>query len=158
MSARFTFLSALLLLPLSTRAADLPKQGKNSYTTTYVNSSTRELKAGNRMVLNYDTSGITRNDKGGVMFNDMGARCLGTVDTIGNEASNRGTCVETDKDGDEIYTTYEAKGSTGTHAYVGGSGKYTGISGTASFIITPIKSPDGRGMVIVTHQADWKLP
>ncbi len=149
MWTRLAFMSALLLAPLSTQAADLPKQGTDSYTTTYVVTSFSLMKAGDRSVANSEAFGITRNDNGGAMFNNMGARCQGGMEAVGGVAMTRGTCVETDKDGDEIISTYEAKG---------GTGKYTGLSGTATYTTQPIKSPDGRGMAIVVHKATWKLP
>ena len=69
-----------------------------------------------------------------------------------------GTCAETDNDGDEIYSTFQFKGSGGTHTFVGGTGKYAGLSGTADFTAQSVKSPDGRGMVIVRHKATWQRP
>ena len=92
------------------------------------------------------------------MFSDMGARCLGTREVIGKEAVSRGNCVEIDKDGDEIYSTYQSKGLSGTHTFVGGTGKYAGLSGTADYTVQPVKSPDARGMAIVRHKATWQRP
>lgn len=70
-------------------AADLPKQGTDSYTTTYVIVSSDQMKAGDRTVTTYESVGITRNDNGGPMFNDMGARCVGMSDVVGKDAASR---------------------------------------------------------------------
>jgi hypothetical protein len=158
MAPRSVFVATLLLAPLSVWAADLPKQGTDSYTTTYVAVSRDQMKAGDRMITAFESVGITRNDNGGAMFNDMGARCLGTSEVVGKDAVSRGTCVETDDDGDEIYSTYQSKGLSGTHTFVGGTGKYAGLSGTADYTVQPVKSPDGRGMAIVRHKAAWQRP
>lgn len=152
-------LAMLPTVPLSaTWAADLPKQGTDSYTTVYVMTSSNTMKLGNRTATSYETSGATRNDNGGPMFNNMGARCVGMAESVGGDSTNRGTCVEIDADGDQIFTTYEAKGNAGTHTFVGGTGKYTGISGTASYTRQAVKDPEGRSISIVSHKATWKLP
>lgn len=158
MSYQRIVLSIALTLPLSARAADLPKQGTDTYTITYITAASNTMKLESRSVRTFETFGIARNDSGGVMFNDMGSRCLGSAEISPTEANFRGTCVETDKDGDEIFSTYEGKGAEGTHTFIGGTGKYTGLSGTAAYTARPVKSPDGRSMVIVAHTATWKLP
>lgn len=154
----WTALAALLALSLPVQAADPRKQGTDSYTTTYVTTSFNTMKLGDRTVTNYDTSGITRNDAGGSMFNNMSARCLGTREAIGSQVSNRGFCIDMDTDGDQVFSTYEAKGNAGAHTFVGGSGKYAGISGIAEYTGQTIKSSDDRGMAVVAHKATWKLP
>lgn len=158
MSTRLAFMSALLLAPLSAQAADMPKQGTDSYTTIYVTTASNTMKLGDRTVTNYDISGATRNDNGGPMFNNMSARCLGMVEVVGSDSTNRGTCVDMDADGDQVFSTYEAKGNAGAHTFVGGTGKYAGISGTAPYTRQAVKTSDGRAMSIVSHKATWKLP
>ena len=139
-------------------AADLPKQGTDTYTTAYVLTSSNTIKLGDRTVVNYDASGINRNDSGGQMFNNTSTRCLGMVDIVGTEAINRGSCADMDQDGDQIFTTYEAHGITGTHTYIGGTGKYTGITGGADYTVQRVKTSDGRSLSLVTRKAVWKLP
>ena len=153
-----TAVAALLASSLPAQAADPSKQGTDNYTTTYVTTSSATMRLGDRTVTNYDASGITRNDAGGSMFNNMSARCLGTREASGNQVSNRGSCIDMDKDGDQVFSTYEAKGNVGAHTFIGGTGKYAGISGTAEYIGQPIKSSDDRGMTVVAHKATWKLP
>jgi len=155
---RSLILSALLVAPLGARAADLPKQGTDSYTTVYVSISSVTMKVGDRTIRSYESAGVSRNDNGGPMFNDRGVRCVGTVEIAGNQSTNRGACVDTDKDGDEIFSNYEAKGMAGSHTFVGGTGKYAGMTGTAEYTAEPVKSPDGRPLSIVRHKASWKLP
>jgi hypothetical protein len=158
MAPRSVIVATLLLAPSSVWAADLPKQGTDSYTTTFVTVSRTQMKAGDRTITTSEFVGITRNDNGGPMFSDMGARCLGMSELVGKDSVGQGTCAETDNDGDEIYSTFQFKGSGGTHTFVGGTGKYAGLSGTADFTAQSVKSPDGRGMVIVRHKATWQRP
>jgi hypothetical protein len=157
MLRRWVFLSAAVLAAPLARAAELPRSGTDSYSTTYVTATFVTMKLGERTVTTYDSSGITRNESGGPMFNNMGTRCLGMREVVGGEALNRGSCIDSDADGDQIFSTYEAKGAKGTHVFVGGTGKYAGMSGTADYTSQSVKSPDGRGMTLVIHQSNWKL-
>ncbi|WP_157182081.1 hypothetical protein [Methylobacterium sp. WSM2598] len=147
------------LIASNALAAELPREGNDSYTTNYVNMYSNVIKLGERTVSIYESNGVTRNDSGGPMFNDMATRCLGMREVVDGVVLNRGSCIDMDKEGDQIFTTYESKGPNGIHTFVGGTGKYTGISGTAEFNYNPLKSPENaRGMVIVPHKSNWKLP
>lgn len=158
MLARQSLAFILLIAALPANAAELPREGTDLYTTTYVTSSFTNMKVGERSITIYDSSGVTRNDAGGPMFNNMGTRCLGMRDAFDSEPLNRGTCIDIDGDGDQVFSTYEAKGLKGKHVFVGGTGKYAGITGEADYTYQPLKGPDGRGMNIVPHKAIWKLP
>ncbi len=140
-------------------AGELPKEGKASYTTSYVNVSATPMKMGDRTASIYESAGITRNDAGEAPFNDMGTRCIGMREANGNDVINRGSCIDTDKDGDQVFSTYEANAKSGRHVFVGGTGKYQGITGSADYTFQSVKVPDGaRPMTIVPHKATWKLP
>ena len=60
-------------------------------------------------------------------------RCLFTAsDTrawVGQTFHFNGSCVETDKDGDNVFTTFDDK----NHYLIGGTGKYKGIMGELEF-------------------------
>jgi hypothetical protein len=140
-------------------AGEFPKEGKASYTTSYVNVSATPMKMGDRTASIYESAGITRNDAGEAPFNDMGTRCIGMREANGNDVINRGSCIDTDKDGDQVFSTYEANAKSGRHVFVGGTGKYQGITGSADYTFQSVKAPDGaRPMTIVPHKATWKLP
>lgn len=158
MLARFSMFPALILAPLFTDAAELPRQGTDTYTTAYVGAPSSTLTLGDRSVSLIELNGVTRNDTGGPMFDAMGVRCLVMREAVGRNVSSHGTCTEVDRDGDEIFTTFEGKGPMGRHVFVGGTGKYTGMSGTAEYTGQFIKAPDNRIMTLVTHKTDWKLP
>jgi hypothetical protein len=156
------FMLTLLLAPLSAQAAETAKQGEDSYTTTYIVSASKTLKLGDRTITTLQIGGIIRNDKGTGMFNNMGTQCLGTRESLGTEVTSRGACVDMDQDGDQVFTTYESKGSsggaiTGTHVFVGGTGKYSGISGKADYTVQGVKAPENTTMFIVPHKATWEL-
>lgn len=154
-------LASLLIISVCSGASaqSFPKEGSASYTTHYVNISATPMKMGDRLISIYESAGITRNDAGEGPFNDMGTRCLGLREATGNEVVNRGSCIDTDKDGDQVFSTYLADAKNGRHEFVGGTGKYQGITGSAEYTFQSMKVPDGaRPMVLVPHKANWKLP
>jgi hypothetical protein len=54
-----------------------------------------------------DFTGITRNVKGEGPFHDMSVRCLMHWTLIGEKWDGDGSCVETDRDGDNVFTTFD---------------------------------------------------
>ncbi|MDP4024518.1 hypothetical protein Q8W71_17990 [Methylobacterium sp. NEAU 140] len=155
------FLPALFgcCLAAGAQGAEMPKSGETAYTTAYTAAAVTTMKLGDRTVATQDLTGITTNDEGGPMFNNMGTRCLGTRDATGSEVRSRGTCVDVDGDGDQVFSDYEADAKGGTHTFLGGTGKYKGITGTATYTFRPVKSPEGvNRMFIVPHKAKWQIP
>ena len=106
--------------------------------------------SGNRTFLSDEIDGVARNDAGGPMFERFGQRGLGWVEIVSDEGlGDRGRCTYTDKDGDNIFTTYSGKGDAkgverGNYEVVGGTGKFTGITGTGDYFQPniPIKADD----------------
>jgi len=158
-------LCATVLFGSSAMASDLPKQGTDSFTNVWVATS-NTIQQGNRTFLSYEIDGVARNDAGGPMFDRFGQRCLGWVETLANEGgSDRGTCTFTDHDGDNIFTTYSGKSDgkgveRGNYEVVGGTGKFTGITGTGDYFQPniPIKADDKAFRGVVSNKISWKLP
>jgi hypothetical protein len=158
MFLRLLLLSTLpLLTPVTSRAEDVPKEGNETVTITWVSTYASTMKFGDRSRSLYELNGIARNDSGGSMFNNMGQRCLGTTEIVGGKYSGQGTCIETDKDGDQVFSTYEVTGqNAGTTSYVGGTGKFAGFSGTSEWMVTnrpPADDKFGRG--VVAEKVHW---
>jgi hypothetical protein len=104
-------LTAAMTFGATAMAADLPKQGTDSFTNNWVITQMNSIKAGDRSVFTFEVAGTTRNDAGGSMFNYVGQHCVGSLGTIGNEASlNDFLCTYTDKDGDQTLRRQPAKG------------------------------------------------
>jgi len=96
------------------------------------------------------------------MFHNFGARCLGKRQAVGSNVVSRGTCTDSDPEGDQIFSTFEARATegkpfAGTHVFVGGTGKYAGFTGTADYTVQPVKSSDGTPMFSVPHKAKWQI-
>jgi hypothetical protein len=153
------------LLPLAVHAAGLPREGNDSFTNVWVATSLNTMQQGNRTFATYEIDGVARNDNGGPMFNSFGQRCLGLAEVMGNDVRGQGTCTYTDKDGDHIFMPYSAKGDgkggeRGTYEVVGGTGKFSGITGSGEYFNphSPIKADDKALRGVVSNKVSWKLP
>ena len=98
--------------------------------------------------------GITVNPDGEPHFDNMGVRCLVTIRVVKGEQELYGACKETDKDGDSTSTTFDSK----AHYFIGGTGKYQGITGEAPFTVESLPSPgDDLGALIIPHEVTWNI-
>ena len=61
----------------------------------------------------------------------MVVHCLVTIRVVRGDQNLYGACKETDKDGDYTSTTFDSK----AHYFIGGTGKYKGITGEAPFTV-----------------------
>ena len=101
-----------------------------------------------------ELTGITVNPDGEPYFHNMVVRCLVSIRVVKGEQELYGACKETDKDGDSTSTTFDSK----AHYFIGGTGKYQGITGEAPFTVESLPSPgDGRGALIIPHEVTWKI-
>ena len=101
-----------------------------------------------------DTTGINRNVKGEGPFHDMTVRCLMHWSVVGETHHFNGSCVETDKDGDNVFTTFDDN----KHYLMGGTGKYKGITGTVPYTVVELhETVGGRLADIVNHNATWEI-
>jgi hypothetical protein len=139
------------------RAADkLPPQGIASYVSYY---TARPLSVvdmgelGSQAVS--ELVGLTRNT-GGVAkaFDNMSARCISHRETLGGRTRIAGSCIETDNDGDKVFTTFEGT----SHTIVGGTGKYKGLTGVASYTVVPAPpAAPGVNVFAADHKVTWKF-
>jgi hypothetical protein len=84
----------------------------------------------------------------------MSVRCVGHQSVVGDALDFNGSCVETDKDGDNVFTTFDNQ----NHYLKGGTGKYQGIAGTIPYTVTPLHDTvDGLKASIVNHKATWEI-
>jgi hypothetical protein len=160
---RLRALAAASLLPLSTQAADMPKEGTENFTNVLVVTLSNSIQQGTQSFFTYEVDGVARNDAGGPMFNLFGVRCVGMEEGPDpGKFTGHGTRTYTDADGDNIFMPYSATGGRrGTFEVAGGTGKFVGISGNGEWWRTdpaPIKSDDKRARPVVSNKVSWKLP
>lgn len=107
-------------------------------------------------------SGTFFNDKGeGSPFHLAGVKCPAYFDADfnNNKAQAGGYCVITELNGDQAYLSWRNAGSPnagmrnpGTFEYIGGTGKYAGLSGRSTFVgVTQVNWADGTS----TGYATW---
>ena len=147
-----------LSLTLTSAAQDktsLPAQGSTNYATYYTTQTLSDLtmdETGYQWV--QEMVGITRNTDGEAAFDNMSVRCLGYVQQVGEEWFWTGACTEKDADGDQVFTTFDME----AHHIVGGTGKYKGITGKASYTsnTVPRISPT-QNAAVVDHAVSWEI-
>jgi hypothetical protein len=135
-------------------AAEFPKTGEAEYDTYYVGNPVAKIDSGVGTGAIVEETGITRNVKGEGPFHDMSVRCLYHQSSVGETFHFNGSCVHTDKDGDNVFATWDDKTTT----LIGGTGKYKGITGTVSY--TNVELHDtvgGRQALITNHKATWEI-
>jgi hypothetical protein len=134
----------------------LPPSGTTHFTTYFSVRTLSEVKmVEDSSMAVAELVGITRNPDGQPHFDNLAVRCLVNIRTLKGETELYGACRETDADGDSTSTTFDSK----AHYFIGGTGKYKGITGTAPFTVQALKSPgDGLGVLIIPHEVTWRLP
>jgi hypothetical protein len=160
MFLRLWLLAILPLFPITVQAGDMPKEGTDSITNTWMITSSSTLKVGDHSLTIAEFSGITRNDTGGPMFNNMGFHCIGATQITGTASHGQGACTWTDKDNDQILANYESQSAgVGLSTLVAGTGKFSGISGASEWTVQyPIKADDKFNRGIGSEKVHWKLP
>ena len=161
MSLRFLVPTTVLpLVPITVLAGEMPKEGTDSFTNTWLITTSNTMKVGDRTLGTYEVSGVHQNVQGEATT-DMGMRCLGIYDDAGKaRAQEHGACTFTDNDGDEIMATYERKTAEGgIETLVAGTGKFAGISGTGEWTVLkfPLKADDKLSRGIVSEKVHWKI-
>ena len=135
-------------------SAEFPKTGEAEYDSYYVDNVLAKIdsEAGTGGIV--EETGITRNIKGEGPFHDMSVRCLYHWSLVGATRHSNGSCVHTDKDGDNIFATFDDN----TTYLMGGTGKYKGITGTVRYTEAPLHDTvGGRQAVIINHKAAWQI-
>jgi hypothetical protein len=135
-------------------AADFPKSGAAEYDTYYVSENVATMDSGVGTSAIAEFTGITRNVKGDGPFHNMSVHCLMHWTVIADKWDGSGSCVETDQNGDNILTTFDAD----AHYIVGGTGKYKGITGKAPYSSVDLKDTvGGRNAWVVNHKVSWEI-
>ncbi len=82
----------------------------------------------------------------------MSSHCLGAARAVDRKPFVWGHCEWTDKDGDKVLLHYvRSEGLTGKYTVIHGTGKYSGITGTRDYKITPFPVVPGDGPYVTTE-------
>jgi hypothetical protein len=147
---RIGLLACAILGSSAALAADLPAEGSFKATffgTDMLGKKTTLPTAESKTAFINEQSFVYTNDAGSGFMHRATGRCLvsATGNNTGFHAS--GPCTYADRDGDLIFSTFDIRGSgnsapTGTKQYIGGTGKYAGLSGQATYTIEMLKPVD----------------
>ena len=147
----------LLLLNQVVSAQQMPKQGTTTYVTYYISRTLANMdmgEVGSEALV--ELAGVTRNTNGQNFFDNMAARIIFYRETISGKYRAIGARIETDNDGDKVFTTLDSR--TMTHTITGGTGKYKGISGTVIYAVKMLPAPgEGLGALITEHKITWQF-
>lgn len=134
---------------------ELPPSGTTHFTTYFslYPAKVVEMVDDSSMTV-AELVGVTVNPDGEPHFHNMVVHCVVSIRVIKGEQDLYGACRETDRDGDYTSTTFDSK----AHYFIGGTGKYKGITGEAPFTVDMLPAPgEGLGALIIPHEVTWKL-
>ncbi|MFZ1007141.1 MAG: hypothetical protein WAN65_09905 [Candidatus Sulfotelmatobacter sp.] len=118
-------------------AADMPKSGKYSAHFGWVFKGDVQELGTDRSVALGMVDGVIFNNAGSGFLHKVRADCALMNDVDHGHANAHGTCVMTDPDGDKVFLEWKCAGTMpacpGDERFVGGTGKYKGISGNNKF-------------------------
>ena len=145
------------------------KKGTTPYVTHFIFRPLMSLDVpGLGTATPLEAVGTTQNMKGEKMLDKMSARCTALSVDSGDKKYIDGACVLADTDGDKIFSTFDTrdldksqpKMNCGTHIITGGTGKYTGITGSEPFACKAMPALAGAGGYIamdIPHNTTWEI-
>jgi hypothetical protein len=155
-SATLLLLPTVWLVAQEAKVPAPPEKGKTSYTVYFTENVPSELDWGDlgSASINHLT-GITRNKDGQSFFDQMATTCISHyVEVAGADAPRlQGSCSYQDRDGDQIFSTFVL----GKLTYVGGTGKYRGLSGEGSLKGGSFGGPAGMVARISEVDMTWTV-
>jgi len=164
-----TIASSLVCVGLAAPAAAqtaLPKEGPVELTQIFQSTLQTVVLDKEFTQFAYEAYGSTLAAKEGGFGDRVTGRCLGSSRVIkGKLETEIGGCEYTDRSGDKFYYAYtgSATDMPGTAiikgTYIGGTGKYAGITGAAESRRQILPSPGaGRGASVSHTKGAYKLP
>ena len=162
--------AALMSFATEVALADpIEKKGTAPYVTHFIFRPVQSLEVpglGTATLL--EALGTTQNMKGEKMFDKMSARCTALSVDSGSKKYIDGACVLADADGDKIFSTFDTRDvdksqpdmNCGTHIITGGTGKYTGITGSEPFACKGMPALAGTGgysAMDIPHNTTWEI-
>jgi hypothetical protein len=136
-TAAFGLAVAAVCLAGQATAVDLPKSGKYAAHYGWTFAGQVQKLGADRTVYVGMLPGVMFNEEGKGFMHKARVDCALYNDVNKGHANATGTCVVTDADGDKVFVEWKCAGAMpsclGTERFVGGTGKYKGISGDQKF-------------------------
>jgi hypothetical protein len=160
--------AALMMAALFAYATDAAAQAKEgAWKGTYAGVGTSKATAigKDRLLLVFDENGLSTTDG---IFDHTTWHCWGLSDFTSGVGEAHGYCVGTDPTGDQVVLNFadiekhplDQKITKGSFTLTGGTGKYAGITGTASYTGdgAMFKTTEGTYVSHNTAEGTYKLP
>jgi hypothetical protein len=159
--------AALMMAALFAYSTDAAAQAKEgTWKGTYAAFGTSKATAigKDRLLLVFDENGLSTTDG---IFDHTTWHCWGLGDFTSGVGEAHGYCVGTDPAGDQVVGNFAVeqhpmgqKITKGSFTLTGGTGKYAGITGTASFTDdgAMFKTAEGTYVGHNTTEGTYKLP
>lgn len=157
---------ALFIAFIGTGEAQIPKEGTTSYTAIYAGSYKAVGMGQERFQMIYEHTGAMLSDTGEGIFHNATFHCVGSQYVVnGNYDNDNGFCALTCPDGDKAFFTYKAtgnhvKGGKQNNTFIGGTGRLTGLQGSAEVTRIPLRAsgPAGSYQGVSKSKGQYKLP
>ena len=153
-----------LVLAASSAYSEMAKEGSHSGKNYSTGTSKVIAMEEERLHMTHEGSGIYVSDTEKGFLNNASIYFLGTLHAVKGVFEESGFMVFALPDGDKVYATWKGTGNfgkdaKGTISYVGGTGKYTGITGGDEYTRTGLQRASKKvWAAITTHKGNWKLP
>ena len=168
MKKKLTLLLGLVLLigfGQNVTASDCPKQGTFSH-KLFAHGSYKAIAMGEeRVQVNHESYGLILNDAGEGFLHLASTHGLASFHAVNGVYAepDRGFFYALDPDGDKVFVKYTAEGgfagAKGVFKYVGGTGKYTGITGGGEWTwVAARPAAENTYQGYLACKGDYKLP
>jgi hypothetical protein len=99
--------------------------------------------------------GIVKTRDGSKVLDNLAIRCEEDAKARPEGYAFTGTCIQTDKDGDKLFMTYEGPES-GTIALLGGTGKYKDVTGYGNWSVADAPGNNAQLFLFtLTYDVNW---
>ena len=139
------------------------RAGQTEYSGTFcARFVTTMIQAGPDITaLNMESWGVQTPDSAFKPWANATNHCVGNLLILDGKPTERGQCVWTDSDGDTFIGSFLGEaGKPGSWTFLGGTGKWKGVSGGGVYQHVSSSKPraDGTGEGCTTHSGRYALP
>jgi hypothetical protein len=147
--------SAFAWMSQSAFAAELPKSGSNKgviYLTAAVTDQLDGWEAPLQPGI-FVMTGVLRTETPGSAFDKLYVRCVGERALLDGKYASTGACTQIAADGDKVFSTFKVGQST----FVGGTGKFKGITGVSALTAERIYQGKDDFAIIMSFEGTYEI-
>jgi hypothetical protein len=147
--------SAFAFMAQGASAADFPKNGANKgviYLTAAVTDQLDGWEAPLQPGI-FVMTGVLRTEAPDSGFDKSFVRCVGERALLSGKYASTGTCTQIAADGDMVFSRFQVGQST----FVGGTGKFKGITGVSALTAERIYQGKNDFAIIMSFEGTWEI-